>query len=167
MQTTLTEQQTAAIHRFFSHVSNDIDASQSWQCSYRADDELFLAPDHSFFTGVSVAPCMEKLGMPVLNIRIDMHPVSAPSLRNARIRVTVRNNSGRAVLNWTSDTLGQMDRPVTGAGYPMCFAIPMDDSALQSIRPDASNRFYIMLEDEKGNIIDDATGQIAFHRQSH
>ena len=167
MQKTLTEQQTAAIHGVFSHVSNDVNTSQSWQCSYQADDELFLAPEHSFFTGVTVPQCMDKLGMPVLNIRIDMHPVSTSSLRNARIRIMIQNNSSSAVLNWTSDTLGQMDRPVTGASYPMCFAIPMGHSALQSIKPDASNRFYIMLEDEKGNIIDDATGQITFHQRSH
>ena len=167
MQKTLTQEQTAAINTFFDTVSKEVNMLQSWQCHYQADDELFLAPNHSFFTGVSVPRCMDKIGMPVLNIRIDMHPITAKNLQNARVHVTVRNNTGSAVLNWSSKTLGQMDRPVLGNGYPMCFAIPMDPSVLQRVKPDKTMRFCVVLEDQDGNILDDAMGEIAFNQRTH
>ncbi len=159
MMQTLLQQNTKQVSTAHSALKTDVQAPL--KCNYKPEDDILLAPDHGHFQNVAVAHVIrETERQSLLDVNIDIQSANHDRLHNAVVRVIVQNTLGRDVFRWESEVMDQVDLLDSGISSSMSMSIPVQRSMLKQIKEMGSCRLQFILEDEDGNILDDAAGQI-------
>ncbi len=159
MMQTLLQQNTKQVSTAYSALKSDVQAPL--KCNYKPEDDILLAPDHGHFQNVAVAQDVRKTEhQSLFDVNIDIHHANHDRLHNAVVRVIVQNTLGRDVFRWESEVMDHVDLLDSGISSSMSMSMPVPCSVLKQMTAMESCRLQFILEDEDGNILDDAAGQI-------
>ena len=129
------------------------------KCYYKPEDDILLAPDHCYFLNVSVIHNMRRAEQEaLLDVNIDIHRGNHGRLHNVVVRVVIQDAFGTKLLQWQSEALCQVKLLDSGMSYLLCMSMPVQCSMLKEMKETGPCRLQFILEDENGNILDDATG---------
>jgi len=161
MMQTLLQQKAKQVSTACSSLKTDVQISL--KCNYKPEDDILLAPDHCHFQNVAVAHDVRKTEHEsLLDVNIDIHRVNHERLHNAVVSVVIQDTFGTKLLQWESEAIDQVNLIDSGISYLMSMAMsmPVQCSALKQMKEMGPCRLQFILEDENGNILDDAAGQI-------
>jgi len=157
MMQTLLQQKAKQVSTACSSLKTDVQISL--KCNYKPEDDILLAPDHFHFQNVAVAHDVRKTEHEsLLDVNIDIHRVNHERLHNAVVSVVIQDTFGTKLLQWESEAIDQVNLIDSGISYLMSMTVQC--SALKQMKEMGPCRLQFILEDENGNILDDAAGQI-------
>ena len=157
MMQTLLQQKAKQVSTACSSLKTDVQISL--KCNYKPEDDILLAPDHFHFQNVAVAHDVRKTEHEsLLDVNIDIHRVNHERLHNAVVSVVIQDTFGTKLLQWESEAIDQVNLIDSGISYLMSMTVQC--SALKQMKEMGPCRLQFILEDEDGNILDDAAGQI-------
>ncbi len=158
MQTLLQQQDTKLVSNCSSLKS---DVQVPLKCNYKPEEDILLAPDHVNFQNVAVAHDIRKTEHEsLLDVSIDIQRVNHERLHNAVVSVVIQDTFGTKLLQWESEAIDQVNLIDSGISYLMSMSMPVQCSTLKQMKEMGPCRLQFILEDENGNILDDAAGQI-------